>query len=132
LRANSFVTVYQLAGAAFNRETAYEGKRRVHLVARFEAEGDRQQPRTISDRWQQFWEDYRDCPADALPPTRDDLVRLVHEDKLDYAVLPVGIDDLFCARDDRYFIYDCKRLREQLARAAAHAQVSAVPHGDRH
>ncbi len=121
LRANSYITVIQLSGSAFNRETASEGKRRVHLVARFEAEGDRLHPKLRSDRLQQFWDEYRDCSADAPPPTCDDLWRLVREEKLDYAVLPVGFDGRYCASDGYFYIYDCRRLREQARQADAMA-----------
>jgi hypothetical protein len=111
LRATSYVTIYQMAGCAFQAETASEGKRREHLVARFEADADRKSPRPLPPRWQQFFDDFRDCPRDAPPPTRADLLRLAQEEKLDYAVLQIDIDHLYAATDGRYFIYDCKRLR---------------------
>jgi hypothetical protein len=127
LRATSFVTVYQLAGSAFHAETAAEGKRRVHLVALFEADADRKSPRPLPPRWQQFYDDYRDCPRDAAPPpTRTDLFRLAREEKLDYAVLQVGIDDLYAASDGHYFIYDCKRLRA-LGEGSSSAVVASSP-----
>ena len=126
LRANSFVTIYQMAGCAFNRETAFEGKRRIRLVARFEADADRRSPRPLPPRWQQFFEDFRDCPPDAAPPTRADLLRLAREESLDYAVLTVGVDDLQCATDGHYYIYDCRRLRKLAGEEEAVATASSA------
>jgi hypothetical protein len=115
LRATSYVTIYQMAGCAFNRETATEGKRRVHLVGRFEADAERQSPKQLPPRWQKFFEDFRDCPPDAQPPTREDLLRLAQEEKLDYVVLGISIDDLYSATDGQIYIYDCRRLRSLAA-----------------
>jgi len=132
LRANSYVTIYQMAGCAFNRETASEGKRRVRLVARFEADTDRMAPKPIPPRWQKFFEDFRDCPPDAPAPSRDDLLTLAAEEQLDYAILPIDIDHLYCETDGHFYIYDCRHLRALSARAKEPGGVSAaVASGDR-
>jgi hypothetical protein len=125
LRATSYVTIYQMAGCAFNRETAYEGKRRVHLVALFENDAERNSPKPLPARWRQFFMDFRDCPTDAPAPTRDDLFRLAREEQLDYAILPIAIDDLYCKTDGHVYIYDCKQLR---ALAEANPTSSSVAH----
>jgi hypothetical protein len=118
LPAISYVTIYQMAGCAFNEKTALEGKRRVRLVGRFEAADDRLSQKPVSARSRQIFADFRDCPPDAPPPTRADLLQLCREEMLDYAVLQVAIDDLYSATDGRYYIYDCKRVRNLVPSAA--------------
>jgi hypothetical protein len=111
LRSTSYVTIYQMAGCAFNRQTAEEGKRRVHLVGRFENDAERRSPKKLPPRWLKFYADFRDCPPDSPAPTREDLLRLAAEEKLDYAILAIDIDDLYSATDGQVYIYDCRRLR---------------------
>jgi hypothetical protein len=119
LRATSYVTIYQMAGCAFNRATAEEGKRRVHLVGRFEADAERRSPKKLPARWLKFYADFRDSPPDAPPPTRADLFRLAQEEQLDYVVLDVSIDDLYSKTDGQVYVYDCHRLRALAAMVPA-------------
>lgn len=48
---------------------------------------------------------------DTPPPGAPELLRLYVGEELDFIVLEIGIDELYCATDGRYYIYDCNRLR---------------------
>lgn len=114
-RTQSFYDCFQLAGFVFNRETAIEGKRRVNVVAPFEAAA------LSKAGWDAFpemckskieaWLDL--SVKHSGPPNSDDVYRLASEPNVDYIVLfKTHVDDLAIARHGNVSIYDCRTLRE--------------------
>jgi hypothetical protein len=115
LRAKSYFSWVQMAGAMFNRDTALEGHRRAQLVARFDLEALRTQL-VFSAPWVRagIGATY-EAEAALPPPTLADLHRLCLEEPLDYAVLRHRFDGLYAATDGRWYIYDCAEVRRRLS-----------------
>lgn len=117
-KTRSYYDHCQLAGFVFNRETAAEGKRRVQLVAPFEAAALRKDiwhvtPESTKEHIEAWFERFIE---DAAPPTEADLLRLAADPAIDYIVLFDGhVDRLACAKKGNVSIYDCKTLRQIVA-----------------
>jgi hypothetical protein len=109
--ARSYFSAAQLSGCGFNRGTALEGKRRAMLVRPFElAFLNRRPPPPLlrAAFWHLFQAD------DSTPaPTEEDLFRLCREEGLDFIVLEDAFADLACATNGRWYVYDCRQLRER-------------------
>jgi hypothetical protein len=112
--AQSYFNPVQMSGSAFNRGTALEGKRRALLARRFEVDALRRE--TLDPWWRVALLRLYEAGWDEPPPTADDLFRLAEEPGLDLVVSECRLENLFCASDGRYYVYDCARLRA-LARA---------------
>jgi hypothetical protein len=109
--ANSYFNVVQLSGCGFNRGTALEGQRRALLVRRFELAQARRYP-PANAAWRAARRHMFQGDETERPPTADDLLRLCREEGLDLLVLEDAFEGLACATDGRWYIYDCRQLRE--------------------
>jgi hypothetical protein len=118
--AHSYFNPVQMSGAAFNRGTALEGKRRALLVRRFEVDALHRE--TMDPWWRTALLRLLEADWDEPPPTADDLFRLADESGLDLVVCETRLDGLYCATDGRYYVYDCAALRS-LARTRPPAGV---------
>jgi hypothetical protein len=122
--AHSWFNPVQMSGAAFNRGTALEGKRRARLVGRFEVDAMRREG-GLDPWWRTALLRLFDSRWDDPAPTADDLFRLAKEPALDLVVSECRLDGLFCATDGRYFLYDCATLRA-LARTPTQAGAASA------
>ncbi|MCI0639417.1 MAG: hypothetical protein L0Y70_10110, partial [Gemmataceae bacterium] len=121
LRARSYFNTYQLAGAAFHRETALEGKRRAMVVARFELHRFHAQKNFMLDVFTDTVQGLFASAMDGAKPGLRDLERLCREDGVDFAILSVDFPGLSSASNGRVYIYDCRQVRAALARPEAWA-----------
>jgi hypothetical protein len=110
-KCHSYFTWVQMSGCAFNRGTAIEGGRRARLVGRFELELLRKVPNIDQSWWRGFSRICRIRDPDHMAG-RSELLALCSDGALDYVVLDDNVGDLYCATDGRFFIYDCRQLRE--------------------
>jgi hypothetical protein len=110
IHANSYFNLVQMSGCAFNRGTALEGRRRAMLVRPFELESIRRLPFPSVPCRRSILRFYR-AEENPPPPGARELLRLCEDKDVDFIVLEIGIDSLYCDTDGRYYIYDCDRLR---------------------
>jgi hypothetical protein len=115
LPAKSFYVTQQVAGNMFHRGTAIEGDRRARLVGAFDVEAWRTSRYGIADWKRRSLERVYGRDFDSAAPSLEDLQRLCGEDAVDVAVLPVGFDGWFACSNGRWFVYDCRLIRELLA-----------------
>ena len=106
----SYFNWAQLSGCAFSRGTAMEGKRRAMLVQKFELECVHRSA-SVDPAWQLACRFYR-FGGQFQGARVDDLWKLCDDEILDYVILEHEFDHLACASDGRYWIYDCKQLRQ--------------------
>jgi hypothetical protein len=116
--ALSWFNSVQMSGSAFNRDTALEGKRRARLARRFVVDSMRREGGQ-DPWWRVALLRLHEARWEEPPPTADDLFRLAEEPGLDLIVSECRLDNLFCASDGRYYLYDCATLR-----ALAHARAA--------
>jgi hypothetical protein len=109
LGARSYCNWVQMSGCGFNRGTAIEGRRRAQLVRKFELEAVRSAP-PLQPWWAAAYRRYY-APADDGPPTREDLLALCRDERLDFVAVEQEFEGLSCASDGRLYLYDCRRLR---------------------
>ncbi len=126
LRAHSYFNTYQLAGAAFHRETALEGKRRALVVAPFELHRFHAQRDFMLDVYTDTVQGLFADAMDGVKPGLRDLERLCREDGVDFAILPMEIPGRYAASNGRVYIYDCRRVRAALQGSAAWAAATAI------
>jgi hypothetical protein len=109
--SNSYYSIAQMSGCAFNRGTAVEGYRRASLALPFELERLRAFGKT--NPWLIAVEKLFQVQVKGrvLLPREKDLFRLCEEESLDFIVLRYPIRDLYFDTDNRYYIYDCAQLR---------------------
>jgi hypothetical protein len=117
LGCKSFYVAPQAAGNMFNRGTAMEGERRARLVRRFDLAMWAAFPYPLPD-WKRTWVEriYR-CDISSGGPTLEDLYRLCREADVDVAVLGHKFDGWYSASNGRWFIYECRSIRNALARS---------------
>jgi hypothetical protein len=112
LHNNSYYSHSQTAGVVFGKETIQEGLRRAARVKPFEVARIMaiKTPLSKGDRERlTFLNAAKDEPA----PTKDDLIRLAKDPKLDWIVLSFGLDGLYSTTNQSVYIYDCSRIRQQ-------------------
>jgi hypothetical protein len=115
LPAKSFFVTQQVAGNMFNRGTAIEGDRRAHVVSDFDLEAWHASDYSLSEWKRRSLERTYGQALDAALPTLEDLFRLCQEDGLDVAILSQDFEGWSACGNGRWFIYDCRRIRESLA-----------------
>jgi hypothetical protein len=112
LHANSYFEPVQIAGNAFSRENAMEGRRRIQLVKRFQLERAREQIRLYSpNQLRQVEEQYR-AKISEPAPTWDDVKAVCNDPKVDYLLLKQEFAGHFVATDGVWYLYDCQAIRE--------------------
>ena len=117
---NSFYSIMQMTGCAFNRGTAVEGYRRAALALPFEFEELRILGPT--NEWLIALADLFPARSPVQFPQEEDLLRLCEDADLDFIVLKYRIKDLYCDSDGHYYIYDCEQLRNLRSEAGVHGQ----------
>jgi hypothetical protein len=105
----------------FHRGTAMEGARRARLVAPFDLEAWRSARHSIADWKRRSLERVYGRDLDSAPPTLEDLCRLCQEDALDVAILRQEFDGWVSRSNGRWFIYECRHIREALAAELSHS-----------
>jgi hypothetical protein len=112
LQSNSYYSFSQLAGAVFKKETIIEGSRRAMLAKPFEIARMRESKIPLKEgEWTRlsfFLKAAMHEPA----PTKEDLIRLANDIKLDWIVLNIGFEGLYGAANGAVYIYDCARIRQ--------------------
>jgi hypothetical protein len=130
LPAKSFFVTQQVSGNMFNRGTAIEGQRRARLVAAFDLDSWRASRYSIADWKRRSLERVYGRDLDSSPPTLEDLHRLCREDALDVAVLRQEFDGWVSRSNGRWFIYDCRQIREAMAAKLRHSADPTSPIAD--
>jgi hypothetical protein len=108
--SHSYFNWAQLSGCAFSRGTAMEGKRRAMLVQNFELECVHRSA-SVDPAWELACRFYH-FDGMVRGAGVEDLRKLCEDGILDYVILEHEFDRLACATDGRYWIYDCKQLRQ--------------------
>ena len=111
LHANSYFEPVQIAGNAFSRENAMEGRRRIQLVKRFQLDRAREQIQLYSpDQLRQVEEQYR-AKISEPAPTWGDVEALCKDQKVDYLILKQDFAGHSVATDGFWYLYDCQAIR---------------------
>jgi hypothetical protein len=96
----------------FSRETAFETRRRAHIIRAFELERYRGMHGLIAEAVRPLIAYFYAPEQPAPSPTVSDLRRLCRPDEgVDVAVLSQHFDALASADNGRVFIYECERVR---------------------
>ncbi len=119
LRAKSFFVTQQVAGNMFHRGTAIEGDRRARVVAHFDLNAWRTSRFSIADWKRRSLERVYGRDLESASPTLEDLYQLCCED-IDVAILPQKFEGWFSSTNGRWFIYDCRAIRDSLAENRTH------------
>lgn len=112
LRANSYYSYAQLSGAVFFKETILEGSRRARLARPFEI-ARLMQTGSLSIGDVQRRLSFLKVKSHEPPPTKNDLIRLANDTKLDWIVLDIGFEGLYSAANGSVYIYDCSKIRRR-------------------
>lgn len=115
LHATSYFDPVQTAGVMFNRNTAFELRRRIDLVRKFEMERLRQEALFMTDDGKAVIERLYHTPFEGPPPNEADLLQLCAEPGLDYVVIPQEFPGLYAATNGRVFVYECSKVRATAA-----------------
>jgi hypothetical protein len=111
LHVDSYYEPMQIAGNAFSRENAMEGRRRGQLVKRFELERVRDLSQIYSPLQLQQLEALYQAKLSEPAPTWDDVAALCSDPKLDYLILQQPFTTRCVANDGVWFLYDCRAIR---------------------
>jgi hypothetical protein len=112
--ANSYFSLHQIAGQLFHRETAIEAQRRSRLVAAFDLDYlSTEYGLTVRQPWLR---EIYGVQGELPPATHDGLFRLCGEPNLDFVVVPVEFPGLASATDGKWYVYDCRRIRQMRTR----------------
>ena len=126
LHVDSYYEPMQIAGNAFNRENAMEGRRRGQLVKRFELERVRAVRRIYSPLQLQQIERLYGAKLSEPAPTWQDVEALCTDQKLDYLLLKQDFPGRHVATDGVWYLYDCRAIRNgQPTPSERHATLSA-------
>ena len=125
LHVDSYYEPMQIAGNAFSRENAMEGRRRGQLVKRFELERVRDLSHIYSPLQLQQLEALYQAKLSEPAPTWDDVVALSNDPKLDYLILKQLFTTRCIATDGVWFLYDCRAIRNSQPTPSENASLSA-------
>jgi hypothetical protein len=127
LHGTSYFDIVQTAGVMFQRETALELKRRIHVVRNFEMARLRKETLFIAPECIPLIEKFHEAKFEDPEPTETDLVRLCQEPGLDYVVIPQEYPGLYLASNGRIFVYECEKVKNSTSSARIAASEMAPP-----
>ena len=111
LHANSYFEPTQIAGNAFSRENAMEGRRRIQLVKRFQLERAREQIQLYSPPQLRQVEKQYQAKLSEPDPKWDDVKAVCNDPKVDYLLLNKDFASHSVATDGVWYLYDCQAIR---------------------
>jgi hypothetical protein len=112
LRSNSYYSYSQLAGVVFKKETIIEGTRRAMLAKPFEI-AKLMETKNPLNRYEREKLSFLNGTIYEPAPTKEDLIRLANDRKLDWIILDIGFEGLYSATNKSVYIYDCSRIRHR-------------------